>query len=141
MFSGLVVSDQSHGTQAGMPVSVHGRAGTLCHGRRVAWATGIRQQAHNLLSRVVGESVLVEGKLHNFGDSSAAIAIVRKRGAGRRTRHVHLRVFNLQDLVRLGWVAVHKIATAEQRADMLTKVKEWQDHERVRVGLKEIPGN
>ena len=42
-------------------------------------------------------------------------------GAGKKTKHVELRHFYMQDLVRSGLLIVRKVHTKENPADVLTK--------------------
>ena len=59
--------------------------------------------------------------LRVHSDSSAARAIVAKRGVGR-LKHLAIRELWLQDQLRAGRLTVHKVGTLTNCADLFTKV-------------------
>ena len=77
---------------------------------------GLMQLARSLLGN---SSALTE--LIVATDSTAAISIVKRKGASRRVRHVELRAFFLQDIFRREYARIVKIGTTKNIADMLTK--------------------
>jgi hypothetical protein len=56
-----------------------------------------------------------------YVDSSAAIAIAQKTGMSDKTKHIALRYFHLQELIRRGVLACEKIGTDHNVADIGTK--------------------
>ena len=76
-----------------------------------ATAIGIQSVAQDL-----GMKLTID--IHS--DSSAAIGIVRRRGLGR-IRHLAVTDLWLQQKVRDGGFSVHKIAGADNMADIMTK--------------------
>ena len=63
--------------------------------------------------------VHAEGQV--FSDSSAAIGIVRRAGLGGRTRHVQVQYLWLQEMVAAKFMALSKVKTEDNVADILTK--------------------
>ena len=69
---------------------------------------------------------IVEGATQGIGmrsllaDSSAAVGIVHRRGAGR-VRHLEVRDMWVQDKVAKGEFSVHKVKGRDNVADILTK--------------------
>ena len=54
-------------------------------------------------------------------DSSSGKSLAMRDGPGKRTRHVELKHFWIQDLVKDGLLKIKKIAGLENPADILTK--------------------
>ncbi len=63
-------------------------------------------------------------------DASAAISISNRLGFGK-LKHIEFRHFWLQDEIREGRLALHKIPTAVNPADILTKVLRSDHHLRI----------
>ena len=100
-----------------------GEAETVAAVEGSAWAIGVWAD-WAWLNQVTRDSTRLF-----FGlDSSAAVSICRRRGSGRRTRHLEIKDFYLQGLVRQENVTLHKVAGAENWSDLLTKIKgDWAD--------------
>ena len=62
----------------------------------------------------------IETKIFVHTDSTAAIGIVHRRGLGK-TRHIEVQYLWVQDNVNRKTMAVEKVGTKENPADMLTK--------------------
>ena len=83
------------------------------------------------LTEAVKESIWVHGLLDSFGlnqqvpvvhcDSQSAIHLARNPVYHERTKHIDIRLHFVRENVSNGIVAVQKIATAENPADMMTK--------------------
>ena len=75
------------------------------------------------VSNVLQELGLIEkgGALPLFSDSSAALAMTQNKGINHRTKHIALRHHFIRDLVDKKVLTVHKIGTAANPADLLTK--------------------
>ena len=83
------------------------------------------------LTEAVKESIWVHGLLDSFGlnqqvpvvhcDSQSAIHLARNPVYHERTKHINIRLHFVRESVSNGTVAVQKIATAENPADMMTK--------------------
>ena len=83
------------------------------------------------LTEAVKESIWVQGLLDSFGlnqhvpivhcDSQSAIHLARNPVYHERTKHIDVRLHFVRESVSNGTVAVQKIATAENPADMMTK--------------------
>ena len=56
-----------------------------------------------------------------YTDSTAGRSMAIRFGAGKKTKHVELRYFYMQDLVRTGVLIVRKVHTSANPADVLTK--------------------
>ena len=56
-----------------------------------------------------------------YTDSTAGRSMAVRFGAGKKTKHVELRYFYMQDLVRSGVLIVRKVHTSANPADVLTK--------------------
>ena len=56
-----------------------------------------------------------------YTDSTAGRSMAIRFGAGKKTKHVELRYFYMQDLVRSGVLIVRKVHTSANPADVLTK--------------------
>ena len=69
-------------------------------------------------------------------DSTAAIGIVRRKGSSRRTRHVELKAFFLQQWAQRPLVQVVKVGTSDMLADALTKVMSMPTDHGVLLGLR-----
>ena len=95
-------------------------------------ALGLRQLAHPILCAGSNSSP----ELIVASDSSAAISIVKRRGASRRVRHVEMRAFFLQDIFRRDESRLVKIGTASNVADMLTKPVPDSKHLWGQAGIK-----
>ena len=74
------------------------------------------------------------------GDSSAAIAIVQKKGSNKKIRHVEVRAMFLQQLIRMSGVLVEKVHGTRNWSDMMTKHGKWSDEHYHFVGLS-VEGN
>jgi hypothetical protein len=59
-------------------------------------------------------------KIHVHSDATAAIGIAKRRGLGK-IRHLHCTDLWVQEKVRDGSVALHKILGTENPADIFTK--------------------
>ena len=70
-------------------------------------------------------------------DSTAAIGIVRRKGSSRRTRHVELKAFFLQQWAQRPLVQVVKVGTSDMLADALTKVMNMPTDHGTLLGLRE----
>ena len=55
-------------------------------------------------------------------DSSSALALIKRDGASRRSRHLDLRTFFLQDLARKKVITPFKTPGVENVSDIYTKV-------------------
>ena len=55
-------------------------------------------------------------------DSSSALMLCRRSGAGRKSRHLEMRLFFLQDIFRRPEWNLIKISTNENTSDVLTKI-------------------
>ena len=95
---------------------------------------GFLNLAQELL-RGVGETTGEQLGLVLCNDSSCAISVIRRRGAGRRTRHLMVKVFYLQGLARMEHVTVLKAGTSLMFADMATKVGNWGANHFAALGL------
>ena len=60
-------------------------------------------------------------KLNLFTDASAALAMTKRRGAGK-VRHVEVQTLWLQDQIRCGKISALKIGGAQNSANLGTKV-------------------
>ena len=69
-------------------------------------------------------------------DSAVALSILRRKGATRRTKHVELKAFFLQNYVQQDHVKTIKIATEAMLADSLTKVMTMPESHVAKCGLK-----
>ena len=67
---------------------------------------------------IVGTTVELVPRLHS--DSSSARSFASRKGLGKQ-RHVQTRYLWLQDRVRVGHLALRRIAGTENASDMLTK--------------------
>ena len=76
----------------------------------------------------------VETKIHVYSDSSAARAVVARRGCGRM-KHLQVRDLWLQDQLRDGRIEVRCVGTDVNPADMFTKVFAKPRHERLATML------
>ena len=63
------------------------------------------------------------GKVHT--DASATLGIVRRQGLGK-LRHINVQYLWLQDRTRTGDLEVHKVAGADNPADLMTKHLPWR---------------
>jgi len=55
-------------------------------------------------------------------DNSGAVELSRDRKSCHRSRHVDRRYFKVRELVAEGWIHVEHVPTADNSADVLTKV-------------------
>ncbi len=85
----------------------------------VAGATGLRQVMAACGKGDGGATMTI------CTDSAAAYGIALKRGASRRTRHIEVKCFYVQGILRLDGNRLLKIPTGDMAADMLTKVSNW----------------
>ena len=76
----------------------------------------------------------METKIHVYSDSSAARAIVARRGCGRM-KHLQVRDLWLQDQLRDGRIQVRCVDTDVNPADMFTKAFAKPRHERLAAML------
>ncbi len=72
------------------------------------------------------------------GDSTVALSLMRKKGPSRRTMHLEVKAFYVQNVVRLPSVSIHKIGTRHMCADGLTKTGNWGRDHRLMLGLLEL---
>ena len=54
-------------------------------------------------------------------DNTGAVELSRNPRSCQRSRHVECRFFKVRELVALGEIEVRSVATADNRADVLTK--------------------
>ena len=71
-------------------------------------------------------------------DSTVALSILRRKGATRRTKHVEMKAFFLQNYCQQAHVKLLKIATENMLADSLTKVMNMPAHHVAKCGLKPV---
>ena len=75
------------------------------------------------LRSILLESKLTSGKFHITlpTNSSSGKSLAMRTGPGKRTRHVELRHFWIQELIKDGLLQIKKIAGVDNCADILTK--------------------
>ena len=56
-----------------------------------------------------------------FTDSQAAKSLLSRSGPGKRSKHIQLKYLFIQDLIQDGQVAIHKVPTDQNVADLMTK--------------------
>ena len=56
-----------------------------------------------------------------YENNEGAKALAENPQGFHRSKHIDVRFHFLRELVRLGQVTIHSVASAEQRADILTK--------------------
>ena len=56
-----------------------------------------------------------------YEDNEGAKALAENPQSSHRSKHIDVRFHFLRELVRLGQVTIHSVASAEQHADILTK--------------------
>eukprot|EP00971_Amphidinium_carterae_P309332 6147173-Amphidinium_carterae.1 len=61
-------------------------------------------------------------RMHLHLDSSAALGMLRREGCGARVRHIAAKLLWVQQLVQKQLLVVHKVKTAENPADLGTKM-------------------
>ena len=59
--------------------------------------------------------------IDTYKDNEGANAMAENPQGSHRSKHIDVRFHFLRGLVRLGQVAVHSVASANQHADFLTK--------------------
>ena len=71
-------------------------------------------------------------------DSIAGKSMAMRFGTPRRTRHIDLKFFYMQNLVKLGLVVIHKVPGVEHVADLGTKYLDTHILEKLRevIGLR-----
>ncbi len=74
----------------------------------------------------LGERPIIEGHC----DATATIAIASRLGLAK-LKHIEIRHLWLQDEVREGRLVLHKIPSADNPADILTKIPDALDHVRI----------
>ena len=83
----------------------------------------------------LGEYPIIEGHC----DATATIAIASRLGLAK-LKHIEIRHLWLQDEVREGRLVLHKIPSADNPADILTKILDALDHVRIALqGLWALP--
>jgi hypothetical protein len=70
-----------------------------------------------------------------YVDNSGAIELSRDRKSCHRSRHVDRRYFKVRELKALGELDVTHIPTADNSADLLTKVLSYLAHAKHRARL------
>ena len=88
-----------------------------CEAELLAISAGAQE---GLLLQKLWEELGEAVKLTIFTDSKAAVDWISKKGAGR-LKHIKLRQFGVQEVVRLGRFTLQHVAGATNTADMLTK--------------------
>ena len=85
--------------------------------------------AHGAKTALAIKAVLDFVQLHLSGraidmyeDNEGAKALAENPQGSQRSEHIVVRFHFLRGLVRLGQVAIHSVASAEQHADILTKL-------------------
>ena len=71
-------------------------------------------------------------------DSTVALSLAKRKGAGKHTRHLYVKLFHLQGMRLLPKVRFTKVATACMFADMATKVANWNHVHLEAVGLMDV---
>ena len=89
---------------------------------------GLRQLAGSIVSQ--GHRHLIVGI-----DSTAALGVIKRKGASRRTRHIEVRGFFLQDVLRRDGHKAVKISSQEMLADCLTKICNPPEEHLKKLGL------
>ena len=56
-----------------------------------------------------------------MSDSSSAIAITRRQGPGKKSKHIEIKYLFVQDLYKLGTVTIAKVHTDDNMSDLQTK--------------------
>ena len=72
-------------------------------------------------------------------DNAGAVELARDRKSCNRSRHVDRRFFKVRELQASSVVQVHKIPTALNRSDVLTKALPTADFLRHRASLMDVP--
>ena len=73
------------------------------------------------LKSLVGDLGVKQGVVTVFCDSQSAIHLTKNQMFHERTKHIDIRVHFVRDVVAKGEIAVKKISTLENPADMMTK--------------------
>jgi hypothetical protein len=63
-----------------------------------------------------------------FQDSNSAIKLAEGPSIKRKSKHIFVREHYIRDLIKQNYVQLEKVATADQKADMLTKPKTPSKH-------------
>ena len=98
---------------------------TIAHSSAEAELHAVTSSAAEVLylRSILLESRLTSGKFHItlHTDSSSGKSLAMRTGPGKRTRHVELRHFWIQELIKAGLLQIKKIAGVDNCADSLTK--------------------
>ena len=86
-------------------------------------------------SRLLGEMGLPQGVVELKVDNSGAVELSRDRKSCHRSRHVDRRYFKVRELSYEGWLRVVPVPTADNSADLLTKVLSRDVYARHRARL------
>ena len=75
-------------------------------------------------------------------DSTAAIGMAKRRGAGSKIRHIDCRILWLQDAHQKGGIALEKVLGKENPADLGTKhlatgAEVWKHLDKMNVELRD----
>jgi hypothetical protein len=110
-------------------------------------AAGVNAACEGLGLRQLVELALASAGLlvdHNLmilrTDSTAAAAIIQRRGCTRKTRHVELRSYFIQSVMRRQYAALQRASSQEMWADCLTKIMTIDERHREKLGLGQKPG-
>ncbi len=90
-------------------------------------AMGVAAQEGRFVANLLGE-MGISVRLKLYSDSSAARAVVARRGVGR-LKHLEVRQLWLQDAMRNDELTVSSIPSAENTADLFTKAFPRVRHE------------
>ena len=77
--------------------------------------------ADGLYVKVILDDLGMQAKINLRCDAKAARALAERQGLSKRTRHVKVKYFYVQDLVKAREVEVSRVATETNLADMGTK--------------------
>jgi len=149
----LGYADASWMSVPGTSRSVSGYA-FLLNGAAVSWrckvqstiALSTAEAEFDALSAAVREAVYLRGLMQEIGlpqleatvvreDNQPCIALCKNAVASQRTRHVALRFNFVREKLHAGLIDIEYCPTAEQLADILTKVLPAPQHARLRAHL------
>jgi len=91
------------------------------------------------LKMLIADMGTIVGKIDLFVDNSGAIDLAHDYIANERTKHIERRHFKVRELVEQAVIAVKHVSSANNVADIFTKVLEKEPFQKLRAKLLNLP--